>query len=64
MKVWIAAFFLLFLLQSCGGNNQSLSNLSNQTENTSKTVEVETALIRSVFNEFGQCNFGECRFED
>ena len=71
LVIFFLLFFNLFLF-SCGGggsnSNQSSLNankdqnaeVNNSSEDTITASQVQTVIVE---NRFGECNFGECKFE-
>ena len=66
--------FILFVifLHSCGGGGVSQGNISNESSSQSQLSssnqnlnadQSSTLNIEIVENRFGECNFGECKFE-
>ena len=62
----------LIILYSCGGGGSSIGNISNESSsqsqpsgsNQNSNADQSISLnIEIVENRFGQCNFGECKFE-
>ena len=62
----------LIILYSCGGGGGSIGNISNesssqsqpsglnQNSNADQSISLNVEILE---NRFGQCNFGECKFE-
>ena len=63
---------LLITLYACGGGGGTIGNISNESSsqsqpsgsNQNSTADQSISLnVEIVRNRFGQCNFGECKFE-
>jgi len=63
---------LLIILYSCGGGGGTIGNISNESSsqsqpygsNQNSSVDQSSSLnVEILENRFGQCNFGECKFE-
>ena len=62
----------LIILYSCGGGGGSIGNISNESSSQSQpsglnqNSNADQSILLNVEileNRFGQCNFGECKFE-